>query len=448
MKKNTRSKARKKTRKLHIHSTEKGLTSQAGLIPVVKFLKKMGLLDALDTSVPHVRGDNAVYGLSDVMYMTVVGLIAGANSLLKVVAVWSDGVLRQVGGWVRIPDATNFGRIFKEVSEHQISLMETLQHRLRSGIWRDALQAGTSKVAAFRQIWIDVDSTVDTVFGHQEGAAKGYNPGRRGALSYHPIIAFCCETKEILQAWLRTGNAYTSNGIVEFMKQLLAHLPNRTRVVFRGDSGFFVGHLLALLESRKHGYLVKVKLRNLVELLGKQTWTPIPNHPGWEQCEFEHECAGWGKTRRFVAVRVEKEAKPSEQQELFENKHYDYFCYVTTEPLCPWDAHKEYGKRATCETWIEESKAQMGMGHIRTSEFLANAALFQCAVLAYNVVRWMALLSSNAKLRQWEITTIRVFLVRVAGKLLTGGRQLILKTPANLLYQKEWSAWVAVGFGP
>jgi uncharacterized tellurite resistance protein B-like protein len=33
-------------------------------------------------------------------------------------------------------------------------------------------------------------------------------------------------SKEMLQAWFRTGNAFTSNGVVEFTKQLLAHLPN------------------------------------------------------------------------------------------------------------------------------------------------------------------------------------------------------------------------------
>ncbi|VFN05756.1 MAG: Transposase DDE domain group 1 [Candidatus Kentron sp. G] len=335
-----------------------------------------------------------MYQLSDAMYITVLGFIAGAGSLLKVAAVWSDGVLRRIAGWIRIPDDTSLGRIFKEVNAEQISLMEALQHRLRSALWKDALRAGTSKVAALREMWIDADSTVDTVFGHQEGAAKGYNPEKRGALSYHPIMAFCCETKEVLQAWLRAGNAYTSNGIIEFMKQLLAHLPNRTRIIFRGDSGFFAGSLLAMLESKGHGYLIKVKLKNLVALMGKQVWTPIPNQPGWEQCEFEHECSGWGKPRRFVAVRVEEEKQPSKQQELFDNKEYKYFCYVTTEPLCPWDAHKKYGERATCETWVEETKSQMGICHIRTGEFLANSALFQCAILAYNVMRWMALMSA------------------------------------------------------
>nr|VFJ63826.1 MAG: Transposase DDE domain group 1 [Candidatus Kentron sp. FM]VFJ65041.1 MAG: Transposase DDE domain group 1 [Candidatus Kentron sp. FM] len=57
----------------------------------------------------------------------------------------------------------------------------------------------------------------------------------------------------------------------------------------------------------------------------------------------------------------------------------------------------------------------------------------------------MALMSANTTLRQWEITTIRTFLIRVAGKLVTSARQLILKTPGDLVYQKEWSAWVAVG---
>jgi len=40
--------------------------------------------------------------------------------------------------------------------------------------------------------------------------------------SYYTQLAFCTHTKEIRQGWLRTGSAYASNGIVEFMKQLIA----------------------------------------------------------------------------------------------------------------------------------------------------------------------------------------------------------------------------------
>jgi hypothetical protein len=43
-----------------------------------------------------------------------------------------------------------------------------------------------------------------------------------------------------------------------------------------------------------------------------------------------------------------------------------------------------------------------------------------CAVLAYNTVRWMAQLSGNKTLCEWEPKTLRTYLIKVAGKLLTG----------------------------
>ncbi len=446
MKKKTMSRARVPAPKMKFQNRAKGLTSQAGLIPVVKFLGRLGFCPLIDKSVGHKRGENAVYTFSDAVLLMTLGLIGGAGSMLKVVSIWSDAVLRRAGGWVRIPDDSTLGRLFKEVRGEHIAQLEAFNHRLRARVWKRALREGRSMVRALPTLWVDVDSTVKTVFGKPEGAAKGYNPDKRGALSYHPLLAFCCATKEILQAWLRTGSAYTGNGVVEFMKQLLAHLPNKVRIVFRGDKGFFAGALLSLLESHGHGYLIKVKLKGLAGLMATQAWSPIRWQEGWEQCEFFYRCRDWERPRRFLAVRTEKVSeKKSAQLELLPNKEYENFCYVTSELLSPWEAHKQYGKRATCETWIDEAKNQMGLGRIKTGEFLANAALFQCAVLAYNTVRWMVLMSGNAMLRRWEIQTVRTFLVRVAGKLLTGSGQLVVNTPREHLYPEVWDDWLAVG---
>ena len=57
---------------------------------------------------------------------------------------------------------------------------------------------------------------------------------------------------------------------------------------------------------------------------------------------------------------------------LFEMKEYDYFCYVLTDALTPWQAHKEYGQRAVAETWIEEAKNQTALAQIKTDDFWAN----------------------------------------------------------------------------
>lgn len=437
---------RSRTRKVQISSTAQGLTSQAGLIPLVKYLERIGFEKIVARNITHSRGSNAAYQLPDVVLLTLVGMVGGATSMAKIAAIWTDSVLRTIAGWVKVPVETTIFRVFKEIKASQVSQLETLTHRLRAHHWRRLLRSGLSKISLQPVHWVDVDSTVDTVCGSQAGSAKGYNPKHKGARSYHPQLAFLAETKEILHAWFRTGNAYTSSGIVEFTRQLLAHLPNRMRIIFRGDSGYFVGDLLDLLDTRGHGYLIKVKLKNLAALLSSQSWKAIKGNPGWEQCEFEYRCGSWARSRRFVAVRmtiVEQHTNP--QWELFEAMKYDYFCYVTTEALTPWQAHKKYGERATCETWIEEAKGQMGMGKVRSDCFLANAALFHCAILAYNMLRWMAQASDNKILRQWEPETFRTYLIRVAGKLLTGSNQLMIKTPDNPLFPKEWDDWVKVG---
>lgn len=435
------------TGKVRMPATATGLTSQAGLIPVIKFLQRIGFEKTVNQTVPHQRGDNADYQLTDGIFLTLVAMIGGAGSIAKLCGVWSDSVLRKIAGWTKVPVDTTIGRLFKEVTEKQISQFESLNHRLRGQIWRMANRAGVSKVGLNRVQWVDIDSTVDSVCGSQEGAAKGFNPKKKGALSYHPQLAFLAGSKEILQAWFRTGSAYTSNGIVEFVKQLLAHLPNRMRIIVRADSGYFVGALLDLLDAYGHGYLIKVKLKNLISLLTQQQWAAIAGQPGWEQCVFDYRCGEWKVARRFVAVRQRLPKEESPQLDLLETTKYDYFCYVTTETLTPWQTHKKYGERATCETWIEESKGQMSMGKIRTASFLANAALFHSAVLAYNTLRWMAIMSGSQTLRQWEPETIRTYLIRVAGKLLTGNRQLTVKTPDNHLYPQVWEDWVSVGLG-
>jgi hypothetical protein len=172
--------------------------------------------------------------------------------------------------WLQIPDESTVGRLFKEVRERHVSELENLVHTARKRVWSRALRGGKSRIALQCQKWVDADSSVKIVYGRQEGSAKGYNPHKRGAPAYHALLAFCTETKEILQAWLRTASASTSNGIVEFMKQLLAQLPRHHRTVLRAESGFFVGALMDLLDLGGHGYLIKVKLKGLAQLLAQQ----------------------------------------------------------------------------------------------------------------------------------------------------------------------------------
>jgi len=63
---------------------------------------------------------------------------------------------------------------------------------------------------------IDVDSTPKQPMAKAgRGGAWLHNSHKRGAPSYNPQLAFCAATKEILQGWMRCGDAYTYNGIID-----------------------------------------------------------------------------------------------------------------------------------------------------------------------------------------------------------------------------------------
>ena len=84
--------------------------------------------------------------------------------------------------------------------------------------------------------------------------------------------------------------------------------------------------------------------------------------------EFTHQCGTWSRSRKFVTVRRGNGIDAKDAGTLFEIKEYDYFCYVLTDELAPWQAHKQYGQRATSETWIEEAKNQSALAHIKTAD--------------------------------------------------------------------------------
>lgn len=78
----------------------------------------------------------------------------------------------------------------------------------------------------------------------------------------------CVRVKIYINSWFITGSAYTGNGVFEFIHQTLESLPDGVKAIFlRADSGFFNGALFDLLEQKEHTYLVKVKLKNLKDLM-------------------------------------------------------------------------------------------------------------------------------------------------------------------------------------
>lgn len=419
----------KMMRTVHTQFNEKNLTGNAGLVHAGRFIDKLGLDKILERRIAIKRGANSEYSISEVILILTLGVIAGVKHMSHLVIIRNDTVLRKIFNWTKFPVDTTFSRIFKLFSHKHCNQLSDVESQARNKVWEKKWRGKAT---------LDLDSSVKGVFGSQEGAAKGYNPKKKGQKSFHPLFCFIAETCECLHNWFRTGSAYSANGCVEFMKECFAKLPKRVwKIVVRADSAFFNGSLLDLIEHHRGEYIVKVGMRGLASLLERQVWRKIGNRPDFESTVFHHKCEGWNRQRKFVAVRMVT-LTPSEDP-LFPGMkvEYEYFCYVTDMNLSPYAAHKFYGKRATSENWIEWCKNHMASGSILTDHFWANSAIFQTCILAYNIKVWMMWLTFKDGLRQ-EPNTIRRWLINVPARLNHRGRQWFLKLSKSYPFKEHW----------
>ncbi len=413
--------------KVKVEFTEKNLTGNAGLIHFGRFIKKLNLHEILSKHISITRASNADYQVADVVVMLVLGVLTGVWHMSHMTILRTDQVIRSLFNWKQFPDDSTLGRIFKLFSHSSCCKLSEVEDKVRRKVWKKKWVG---------RVTLDFDSSVRGVFGSQEGAEAGYNPNKKGQKSYHPLFCFIAETRECLHNWFRPGNTYSGNGIAEFSKECFDRLPKGIWKVFvRCDSAFFNGAFPDFLESWSSLYLIKVKMKNLTGLLSVQKWKKARNNPGFEVTEFEYQCAGWTKPRRFVAVR--KLVEVITEGVLFPEYKYDYFCYVTNDNLTAWKAHKKYGKRATSENQIEWCKNQMAAGTILTQDFWANSAIFQACMLAYNLMVWMMWLTQGHTMAQ-EPNTIRLWLIRVPARFLTSSRQFRLKLSKNFFFKNRW----------
>jgi len=158
--------------------------------------------------------------------------------------------------------------------------------------------------------------------------------------------------------------------------------------------------------------------------MSQPSWQREKGKPGIETVVFLHQCHGWKKARRFVAIR--KLVAVQTEGVFFPMPQYEFFCYVTKLPHAPWHSHKLYGQRATSENWISWCKSQMASGTIRTGVFWANSAIFQSCILAYNLMVWMMWLTSEKSFHE-KPETIRSWFIHVPATVVTTARKKNMK---------------------
>ncbi len=367
---------RRSPKNVRIVFDDAGLTHYGGVLFFHEFTRVLQLRRSLTRHLQYLRR-NQRYALSQMLLALIYPIILGLDRLETAGLLRANGTFQYLTGLPNYPDPQSLRRFLLEAP---LDFRQQL-HRFNDRLLRQFIHQPEHR----SRLILDLDSTVVTVFGFQEGAAVGYNPRYRGKRSYDPLLCLEANSSFLWDTELRTGNAGTWAGSDELLASCFLAVPSDIREVrVRADAGFGFHPVLEMLEQRPAQYAVVARLTTaLKRVLGNLHYQRL--NWRWEIAEFDHRLTGWPCDRRCVVARRKIEEAESEPT-LFALDRYLYRAWFTNLPLTPAGVWNFYEGRAGMEPRIRELREDYALRKIPTRAFAANALYLEVVRLAYNLV--------------------------------------------------------------
>jgi hypothetical protein len=410
------------------------LTGVGGLVGFGEFTRGLGLEVGLSKSFGDLKtGHGVVYPMGEQLRLLLDAIVADEDRIFGVEALAADRLFVHLAGGT-IPSIDTIYRDLARFDQEHLARLEGLMaHHGMSGLHRSP-----------SGLHVDIDTTVEPLFGKQEGALPGPNPRYRGRPSYHPILACIGETGTCIGAQLRPGDRGFGERDVPTVLGWLARLRQTTGphvpITVRMDSAADCTELLCSLTQAGFRFVVKLKVTEdlMGHALTHESWRVSSRDPEGTPTErvavlpFQRkEWAARGIGFRVVALRS-TERCGGQQGRVWENSDEGTQFYVTNDWLAaPEDIPREYDGRAEVETIIRDLKHSLAIGKIPSSRFDANHAMFLLKLLAHNLLRRYAA-AVSPRCCHWRTPWLRRLLIVRPGRLLRSGRRWTLRLPPNM----------------
>lgn len=409
-----------------ISYTNKEITPWGGMIFLKQMLQKIGFREHISKceDLPQPKS-NRGHKVTTIIEAFITSVWCGANRFMHTEVTRHDIALGRVFDWKEIPAQDTYKRFFgkfNQATNHNVS---------------DHFYSWIFDNFNFDNFTLDIDSSVMTRYGEQEGAKKGYNPIKRGRVSHHPLIAFIDDVKLVANMWLRSGDTSSSNNFLSFLEDTLSKLKNKTVGLIRLDSGFFQSNILDYLEQKNMNYIIAAKFTHPIQRLIHDCSNWIVLDPGIEICEQTYQSNSWEKPRRIIIVRQrikDRPKAPGKQLKLFLEeeifKNYRYSAYVTNMKLPPAEVWRLYRGRANAENRIKELKYDFGFDSFNLNGFYATQAALTFAMIAYNLMSLFRTFVLQEK-TQKTLSTLRYRTFAVGAYFEKQNDKLVLKIALN-----------------
>jgi hypothetical protein len=175
---------------------------------------------------------------------------------------------------------------------------------------------------------------------------------------------------------------------------------------------------------------ITVKLTKAVHKVIAQipadAWTPIPYwlDGGADVAETSYRPFGRkGRVMRLIVRRVRP--TPGSQLALFCD--YDYHPFITDRRGSTLELEADHRRHAEVENVIRDLKYGVGLNHLPSGKFAANAAWLTLNVIAHNLARWTSRIGLGEQLVTTK--TLRMRYLTQPGRLTRSARRVRLHLP-------------------
>lgn len=428
-------------------STDYGLCREqlspfGGLLGLIKFLDVLDFKKQFEESYIAPSRETKLGDYAMVMGIVMLMFI-GFNRIWHFVYIRLEAMLCGIFRVSKLPAASTYWRYLDSLGINQAQSILNIMSRLREKAWQ-LCGIKHSRIA------IDIDTTVETIYGEQEGGRVGHNPKHRGKKGYRPILCFIEQTREYVYGKLRKGETVSGEETAKVIHSLKNHLPSCVQqVLLRADSEFMSWNSVEAALKERYEFIFSNK--QCEPPFDSKTWyrPNLRKEAEFNSCSYKP--LGWQQECRFVAMRITKKpenTKSQTQQELFEEDQYTYRIFCTNLNGKAHTVIDIYDKRADVENLIGEAK-QEGLEAIPSGKFKNNYAFFQIVMLAYNLWRYFKLLANRCgkKVKMFvgiadnKIRIGRMKLLMIGAKVVkSGNRDMVrysihdTRTPALLMF--------------
>ena len=358
--------------KIHVEWEPSASVTPMGQLPFfIQFLKTGHRFEPWVEDCPLVYKSNRAPEKVDVLGSFLLSILSGHKRYSHIATITGDGVNSQLLGMNKVVSDDSARRALERIDE--VKGVQWLQ---------DHLQQCYEPLLTIPWI-MDVDVTIKTIYGSQEGAVKGHNPHKRGRPSHTYYSYMMANLKLMLEVEVKPGNEGNSAHSLPGLMSLLNRLPKECWPEFvRGDCDWGSDRVMTELEQAGCGYLFKIrKSVNVKKAISHAHcsggWTCYDKH--WEGKESELKLDSWATARRIVIVR---RRRPKNDTLLLENDNkkgqkalgfvedpenitlYEYSVLVTSLDSDVVAIIDHYRDRADCENNFDEIKKSMGLGRL------------------------------------------------------------------------------------